>query len=149
MSEQHAPSAASLDAKHETTDVESKPLMLSALGLALAIAVVCVFLIWFFGRLENRAQRLDPRLSPLAGGQSPPPPRLQTSPANDLASMRGAEDRSLHRYRWIDKERGVVQLPIERAVELLLEEGLAKTSAEMPSAESPDEKPTDQKDPAR
>lgn len=149
MSEQHTPSAALFEAKHETTDVESKPLMLSALGLGLAIAVVCAFLIWFFGRLENRAERLDPRLSPLTGGQSPPAPRLQTSPANDLARMRAAEDRSLHRYRWIDKERGVVQLPIDRAVELLLAEGLPKTSAEMPSVEPPDENATDRKETAR
>lgn len=117
---------------YEITDVRSKPLVFSALALALAVALVCAFLNWFFALLEGRAERHDPRLSPLVGSQSPPPPRLQQNPANDLASMRAAEDRALTGYRWIDKERGVVQLPVDRAMDLLLEEGLPKTEAEVP-----------------
>ncbi|HQU47234.1 MAG TPA: hypothetical protein PK867_30805 [Pirellulales bacterium] len=140
MSEQPTPSAESLQAKHETSDVHSKPLMLSALGLAAAVALVCLFLIWFFDRLEGWAHRRDPQLSPLVGSQVAPPPRLQENPAGDLKRMRAAEDQALYSYRWIDKERGVVQLPVERAMELLLEEGLPKTKAEVPRAETSDEK---------
>jgi hypothetical protein len=132
MSEQATPNPESLAAKHETTDVHSKPLVLSALVLALAVACVCFFLIWFFDRLENRAQRHDSQISPLAESQTPPAPRLQTRPANDLARMRAAEDRALSGYRWIDKKLGVVQLPIDRAMDLLLEQGLPKTEAEVP-----------------
>ena len=136
MSEPRTPSPQSLQAKHETSDVRSMPLVYSALALAAAVALVCVFLIWFFDRLEVRAERHDPKLSPLVGDQTPPVgPRLQEQPANDLARMRAAEDRALDRYRWIDKERGVVQLPIDRAMDLLLEQGLPKTSAEVPGVE--------------
>ena len=142
MSE-HTPDAASpiqesLSRGYEITDVRSRPLLLSALVLAVAVALVCVFLNWFFGRLEGRAERHDPELSPLIGVQSPPPPRLQTDPANDLARMRAAEDRALAGYRWIDKQRGVVQLPIDRAMDLLVEQGLPETKAEVPLVE-PDE----------
>lgn len=141
MREQATPNSESLAAKYETTDVQSKPLVVSALVLAVAVACVCVFLIWFFGRLEAGAKRRDPPISPLAESQTPPTPRLQTSPADDLARMRAAEDRALGGYRWIDKERGVVQLPIERAMDILLEDGLPKTGAEVPLVESlPDEK---------
>jgi hypothetical protein len=138
MSE-HTPSPRSLEAKHELSDVRSMPLVWSALVLAIAVAAVCLFLNWFFDWLELGAKRHDPTLSPLVGSQVPPEPRLQGKPANDLARMRAAEDRSLDRYRWIDKERGVVQLPIDRAMELLLEQGLPETSAEVPPAEPADE----------
>ncbi|HWB12025.1 MAG TPA: hypothetical protein VG826_22560 [Pirellulales bacterium] len=149
MSTQPTPELASSSAKHETTDVRSTPLVFSALVLAVAVALVCVFLIWFFGRLENHARRHDPRLSPLVGSQTPPAPRLQTSPASDLARMREAEDQALHRYRWIDKERGTVQLPIDRAMALLLEEGLPETKAETPDAKGPRDESTDKKEAGR
>ncbi|HET6881282.1 MAG TPA: hypothetical protein VFI31_14065 [Pirellulales bacterium] len=131
MSE-NMPDRLSLEAGYETTDVRSKPLVLSALALAVAVGLVCIFLIWFSGLLEGRAERHDPQLSPLIANQSPPPPRLQEKPANDLARLRAAEDRALNGYRWIDKEPGVVQLPVERAIELLLEEGLPETKDEVP-----------------
>jgi hypothetical protein len=143
MSE-HTPDAASRDQEsssrgYEITDVRPRPLIFSALLLALAVALVCVFLIWFFGLLEGSAKRHDPQLSPLIGAQSPPPPRLQTDPSNDLDRMRAAEDRALTGYRWIDKERGVVQLPVDRAMDLLLEEGLPETKPEVPLVEPDDE----------
>jgi hypothetical protein len=140
MSE-HTPEGASGAAQHETTDVHSRPLALSALVLAASVAAVCLFLIWFFGLLEGTAKRHDPRLSPLAGSQSPPAPRLQTNPATDLDQMREAEDWVLSSYRWIDKERGIVQLPIDRAIDLLLAEGLPETKAEMPPVEPSDSAP--------
>lgn len=137
MSE-HTPDAQSQTRGYEITDVRGRPLFFSALLLALAVALVCAFLIWFMHRLEGSAKRHDQQLSPLIGNQSPPPPRLQTDPANDLARMRAAEDRALAGYRWIDKERGVVQLPIDRAMDLLVEEGLPEAKAEVPLVE-PDE----------
>lgn len=135
MSELPTPSPAAPAAKHETSDVRSLPLVYSAVVLAAAVALVCLSMRWFFDRLEVRAERHDPKLSPLVGSQVPPAPRLQEKPANDLASMRAAEDRMLDRYLWLDKERGLVRLPIDRAMDLLLEQGLPETSAEVPLAE--------------
>lgn len=135
MSDQPTPSPQSLAAKHEISDVRSLPLVWSALILAVAVAAVCLLLRFFFDRLEIRAERHDPQLSPLVGSQIPPAPRLQEKPTDDLARLQAAEDRALGRYRWIDKKGGVVQVPIERAIDLLLEQGLPETSAEMPLAE--------------
>lgn len=129
------PAEESLARGYEVTDVRSGPLVLSAVVLAAAVAVVLAFLTWFIGFLEIGAKRHDPVLSPLIGSQSPPEPRLQTDPSDDLARMHAAEDRALHRYLWIDKKEGVVQLPIDRAMELLLEQGLPETSAEVPRVE--------------
>ncbi|HEV3344837.1 MAG TPA: hypothetical protein VG125_30955, partial [Pirellulales bacterium] len=97
MSTQPTPESTILDlpaAKHESTDVRARPLVLSALVLAVSVALVCLFLIWFFGRLEHHAQSHDPRLSPLVGSQTPPAPRLETNPAESLRHLREAEDRA-------------------------------------------------------
>jgi hypothetical protein len=59
-----------------------------------------------------------------------PEPRLQVSTLDDLARLREKEEQILDSYRWVDKEAGIVGIPIDRAKELLLERGLpVKTDA--------------------
>lgn len=136
-----SPSAESLARGYEVADVRSGPLLLSAVILAVVVAAVCVFLTVFVRSLRTDAKRHDPTLSPLYDRQwRPEGPRLQTDPASDLARMRARENRALHGYRWIDQKSGVVQLPIDRAMDLLLEQGLPKTSAEIPGAAPGDAK---------
>jgi hypothetical protein len=109
---------------HETTDASALAVGVFALALALMIALVLPILAWTFRRFETAAKRADPVQSPLTGDQAPPEPRLQTSPSDDLARQREAEDELLTTYGWIDERQGVVRLPIERAIELLAERGL-------------------------
>jgi hypothetical protein len=45
--------------------------------------------------------------------------------SNDLLSLRAREDAQLHSYGYIDRSRGVVRIPIERAMELLAQEAAA------------------------
>ena len=52
----------------------------------------------------------------------PPPPRLLTTPHPDLQAMRDAADRRLTSYGWVDRNARVVHIPIERAMELVLQE---------------------------
>jgi hypothetical protein len=64
-------------------------------------------------------------IHPLAAErEEPPEPRLQATPALDLARARAKEDERLSTYGWIDRQAGVVHLPIERAMELVAREGL-------------------------
>ena len=54
----------------------------------------------------------------------PPQPRLQTDPSDDLARFLVDEDKRLNTYYWIDKEKGIVHIPIEQAMQELAEEGI-------------------------
>jgi len=42
----------------------------------------------------------------------------------DLAAYRAAQMKSITTYAWIDKEHGVVRIPVEEAMRVLLEKGL-------------------------
>ncbi len=42
----------------------------------------------------------------------------------ELESLRQKEDALLNHYRWVDRSGGIVQIPIDRAMERLLEAGL-------------------------
>ncbi len=55
----------------------------------------------------------------------PPAPRLQIDPAADLARFRAAEDKKLNTYYWIDKQKGIVHIPIARAMKELAAKGIA------------------------
>lgn len=54
----------------------------------------------------------------------PPQPRLQTDPSQDLARFLVDEDKRLNTYYWIDKEKGIVHIPIEQAMRELANEGI-------------------------
>jgi hypothetical protein len=54
----------------------------------------------------------------------PPEPRLQTEPREDLRNLRESEERTLTTYGWVDRNAGVVRIPIDRAMTLTVERGL-------------------------
>ena len=42
----------------------------------------------------------------------------------DLKEFRAGEDAILNDYGWVDPEKGIVRIPVERALELVAKEGL-------------------------
>jgi hypothetical protein len=46
----------------------------------------------------------------------------------ELAALRAAQQEQLHSYRWVDERAGVVAIPIERAMKLVVEEHARATS---------------------
>lgn len=70
----------------------------------------------------------EPVSRPSGRSVGPPGPRLQVSPQMDLQAFRAREDAELHTYGWIDRTAGVVRIPIERAMDLVLQRGLPTQS---------------------
>jgi hypothetical protein len=109
---------------HERADVDVRRIALAGAGLV-AIAVLVHVALWFQMRgLWSARERALPPPVPVARAlpQAPPEPRLQTSPEEDLRALRREEDERLEHYGWIDRQAGVIHVPIERAMELIAEE---------------------------
>jgi len=68
------------------------------------------------------APRLQPFSNKLVNGQDLPP--NTNTPLTDMADMRAAEDEALNKPGWVDKQKGVVRLPIETAKQLVVQRGL-------------------------
>ena len=117
---------------YEVTDVRPGPVVLSALVLAGVVSVVSWGMVGVFRGLERRASRLD-ALEDLGHVRrielEVPSPRLQDRPSLELEEHRALERRRTEEYAWIDREAGLVRIPVGRAVELLLERGLPARSA--------------------
>ena len=54
----------------------------------------------------------------------PPEPRLQVSAPTDLKQYKAAQEGILNSYGWVDQQAGIVRIPIDRAMDILLQEGL-------------------------
>ena len=63
----------------------------------------------------------------LAGARTqplPPDPRLQANPPKDLSELRERENAVLATYAWVDQEKGIAQIPVDRALDILAAKGL-------------------------
>jgi hypothetical protein len=72
-----------------------------------------------------------------------PAPRLQTDDGNqDIADLHAREDLLLSNYTWVDQSKGTIRIPIERAMEMIVQQGLpvakpVQTQAEMTGDSTP------------
>ncbi|HEY5753968.1 MAG TPA: hypothetical protein VIT21_12520 [Chthoniobacterales bacterium] len=56
-----------------------------------------------------------------------PAPRLQTNPRLEMEDYRAGQDALLAGYGWVDRKRSLVRIPIDRAMDLLVEKGVSPT----------------------
>jgi hypothetical protein len=54
----------------------------------------------------------------------PPQPRLQTDPSTDFGQFRAAEEKRLNSYYWIDRNKGIVHIPIAQTMKEVVEKGI-------------------------
>jgi hypothetical protein len=109
--------------------------------LAAGTIVICLLMWGMYRGLAHLARRRDPAPPPLAEERRPQPlppaPRLQSSPDEDMATFRAEEDRTLGTPAWIDRQAGIVRLPIDLAMDVLARRGLAATGAGAPGQTPP------------
>jgi hypothetical protein len=112
---------------HETSDVDIRGILGFGLALIVSAIVIHLLVLGLFDYFDRREARRVPAEYPLAAGQGtrvPPEPRLQTNPREDLRRFRAKEYELLTSYGWVDKNAGVVRIPIDDAMKLVLERGL-------------------------
>ena len=113
---------------HEGTEINMRGIVLTMAALGI-VCIGTLLVAWvMLSGFERSSEREDPLPSPLARQTSPPPqPWLQPSPpqgeprqpAKEMEAYRKHEDDQLNSYRVTDRERGIAQIPIERAMTIL------------------------------
>lgn len=114
--------------RFDTRDLQTRPIYLAGLALAVAAAVFIVIAWWYYQALARREAARSPVVSPLSAEfarKQPPEPRLQSDARGDLLAMYAAENKELTKLAWVDQAKGTVQIPIDRAMALLITKGLA------------------------
>jgi hypothetical protein len=133
MTETHSPAdPLHQSVSHEESDINIGGIFKFVVGLTIAAAVVHL-IVWFMFVWFQSAAASAEVPNPLRSGEDarvPPEPRLQVEPRQDLGSYRQREAALLDGYHWVDKNAGVVRIPIEEAMKRLVERGLPTRSVQ-------------------
>jgi len=73
-----------------------------------------------------------PRLQPFPGAVPP----MVSTPVTDMEEMRAAQDKALNSYGYVDRQKGVVHIPIEEAKKLALQR-VGQAPLSVPPAPAP------------
>jgi len=110
---------------HEHRDVNLRAVMIFGLGLTLLVVITYFVLLGMFTYLERRQKASDQSHSIFVNTPTlPPEPRLQVTPAQDLKQVRADEEKILSTSGWIDRDAGIVRIPIQHSMELIAKRGL-------------------------
>ena len=111
-------------------DVVPAKVPVSLFGLLAIMTIAAGVIVFvFFHVLQRQADRKDRAEIAEAGldrpqDTIPPAPRLQIHPVASWQAFREAESQRLTTYGWLDRSQGAVHVPIERAIDLVVERGV-------------------------
>src|SRR5229473_1590124 len=123
---------------YERQDLRPAGVLYFLLGLGVATLLCILALRGLFAFLEHREKASQPPVNPLVTNvpadtrrvapgypQSAfPSPKLEEDERGQLNDIRLNEEKVLYTYGWVDEKAGTVHIPIERAMDLLVERGL-------------------------
>lgn len=118
--------AESLQRRHEVGDVPLRPILLFAGVLLLSAVVIHIGLWWLLQSWEGpRELGLQPVIPPSFVTPAPMAgPGVEPFPWAELDALLTKQHERLNSYGWVDREHGVVHIPLARAMQLLVERGL-------------------------
>ena len=111
---------------HETSDANIRVVVKFAVGLFISI-VASLVIVWVTFNYFVKRQGLGPPASPFEDTRKLPPPGtpvLQAAPSQEFKDYRAQQQEMLGTYGWVDQKAGVVRLPVDRSMDLLVQRGL-------------------------
>jgi hypothetical protein len=97
---------------------DAPPALVAKIAAGLAAVIIAVPLHLLVGFPHAVGDRPEPP------NLAPPAPRLQYNEFADLAALRRVEQDRLETYGWVDRDHGVVHIPIEQAMRLTAQRGV-------------------------
>jgi hypothetical protein len=130
------------DVSYEPSQADLRVVLGFLAALGLATAMVLLVLWGMFGYFRSLSARRGPLPSPVTYTSAPeiPPPQLQPDPVADYNVYRLSDQEKLNSYGWVDQNAGIARIPIDRAMDLLVQRGLPWKSpgtGQAPTAENP------------
>jgi hypothetical protein len=118
---------------HEPDNVKLQGIIVFATAFIIVSAVILVSmwtLLLFFEK------HLTPTMPPQQAGDRPIPPEPRLQPEEnyhesldreDLAALRTQEHDTLTHYAWVDQSKGIVRIPLSKAMDMAVASGLPVT----------------------
>jgi hypothetical protein len=138
------------DTAHELSDVNVGMLAKFIGILTVSMIVILIGIKFLSNAFERHEESLEwppaSRVNPPGTRLLPPEPRLQGAPGpkgptelplDEMKNYRHAEEVALTSYGWVNREAGVVRIPIEEAKKMLIEHGYGVKPAATPGPAAP------------
>lgn len=113
---------------HERRDAHAGWIFGVVLFLFFSGLIIHGILAAFLAALKHSPPPTDAWRPPARAARNAPAlpefPKLQISAPADLQAFRAREDDELNSYGWVNRTSGIVRIPIERAMDLVLQQGL-------------------------
>lgn len=90
----------------DTSEPRARFIVLMSVGLLGLLVAIVLGLQWYFDHVREQ-QIFVKQLEPVS---------------EELKAVRARDEAALHQYRYLDRAKGTVRLPIDRAMELVLKE---------------------------
>ena len=122
---------------HEGSDVSISAIVKFGVGLAIVAVIILVAMWGLLRSFETGAKKQDRPVPPMVAAslrRTPREPRLEPDPLAPRIAAQAREDAILKSYGWADRGAGIARIPIDRAMELLVERGLPAPKPMMPAA---------------
>jgi hypothetical protein len=122
----------------EHQDLSPRSILYFLVFLAIGTIVSIFILRGVYEFLDKRERSSQPEVNPLVTNipadtrhvpaRYPqtvfPDPKLEEDERTQLSGIRTAEEKMLYSYGWVNEQNGVVHIPIERAIDLIVQRGL-------------------------
>jgi hypothetical protein len=90
----------------------------TVVGVVVGWLVFVALSLWMLGAVWPKTV-----VPPMPATTTFPAPRLQADPTAEYERLRAQQLARLGAYAWVDRDAGIVQIPIERAIDLLAARG--------------------------
>ena len=130
------PQTETIERGHEPNSMSPRLIIWSAIGVALLMAFA--LLVAYIARPRLAPEVQTARAQRVRSAEPRAGVRVTADQPGQLRELRASEDRRLTSYEWIVEPEGIARIPIQRAMELIAENGLPKpkTTTEEPDANS-------------
>src|SRR6476661_6797416 len=108
--------------KHQGTDIRFSAVLAAAVVFVVCLALIFIGTWLIYRYLGTADQQRDVRRTFVESKPPvPPEPRLQVNPQADLQEYLQKQREALNSYGWTSRPEGKVRIPIDRAMELVVE----------------------------
>jgi hypothetical protein len=102
--------------KHEPGGISVWPIVAIAASFSLFVAVSVAGLYLYYAWSTKDVAPPIPRPFPK--------PQLQSAPLLDLQTLQQRQEAQLKGYAWVDRDRGIIRIPIQRAQQMIAARGV-------------------------
>jgi hypothetical protein len=110
---------------HERTDANVGPAAKIAVVMCLGVIVSFALMVGLFRIFASMAESESAPAAKMAtADELPPLPRLEVVPGRNLEQLQAETSERLHGYGWADRTHRTAHIPIEKAIDVVVEQGL-------------------------